>query len=40
MIDWKGEDLSSEKDESIVRLILTPGTGYDTPNDGALVDGN
>ncbi|XP_026468354.1 peptidyl-prolyl cis-trans isomerase FKBP4 isoform X2 [Ctenocephalides felis] len=38
MIDWKGEDLSSEKDESIVRLILTPGTGYDTPNDGALVD--
>lgn len=38
MLSWVGEDLSPEKDFSIVRYILTPGEGHGTPNDGALVD--
>lgn len=38
MISWKGEDLSPNKDGSIERYQVTPGEGYSTPNDGALVD--
>lgn len=38
LFDWKGEDLSEEKDGSITRSIVEAGQGFDTPNDGATVD--
>lgn len=38
MIDWKGTDLSPEQDGSIEKFQVVTGTGYLTPNDGALVD--
>lgn len=38
VIDWKGEDLSPKKDGGIERLQITPGEGYTTPNDGAVVE--
>lgn len=38
VISWIGEDLSPGKDGSIERVIITPGEGYTTPNEGALVD--
>lgn len=39
MIDWKGADLSPEQDASIEKFQIVNGSGYSTPNDGALVDG-
>lgn len=40
MLDWRGEDLSPNKDGGIERVeVLTPGEGHTTPNDGALVEG-
>ncbi|XP_015599993.1 peptidyl-prolyl cis-trans isomerase FKBP4 isoform X2 [Cephus cinctus] len=38
MIDWKGEDLSPNKDGSIERFQIIPGKGYATPKDSALVN--
>ncbi|GJQ77441.1 FKBP59 [Trypoxylus dichotomus] len=38
VIGWKGEDLSPGKDGGIERLQITPGDGYSTPNDGAMVE--
>lgn len=39
MIDWKAEDLSPGKNKGILRHIIEEGSGFDTPNDGALVTG-
>ncbi|XP_030845482.1 peptidyl-prolyl cis-trans isomerase FKBP4 isoform X2 [Strongylocentrotus purpuratus] len=38
LFDWKGEDLSEDNDEGIVRRIVTEGQEYDTPNDEAKVE--
>nr|XP_054761967.1 peptidyl-prolyl cis-trans isomerase FKBP4-like [Lytechinus pictus] len=38
LFDWKGEDLSENNEEGIVRRIVTEGEGYDTPNDEAEVE--
>ncbi|XP_060530303.1 FK506-binding protein 59-like [Cylas formicarius] len=39
VLDWKGEDLSPNKDGGIEKAeILKEGHGYSTPNDGALVE--
>lgn len=40
VIEWKGEDLSTQKDGSLERYQITPGEGHATPNDGSLVDSN
>jgi FK506-binding protein 4/5 len=37
LFDFHGEDLSENKDKSIIRRVLKPGSGYATPNDGARV---
>lgn len=39
MIDWKGEDLSPDKDGSIERYQMIQGKDYITPQEGALVNG-
>ncbi|KAJ8299345.1 hypothetical protein KUTeg_023405 [Tegillarca granosa] len=33
LLDWKGEDISEDKDGSIIRRIIQKGEGYKTPND-------
>lgn len=38
LISWKGEDISKEKDESIVRRVLEKGEGYESPVEGATVE--
>lgn len=38
LFSWQGEDLSPKKDGGILRRILVPGEGYQTPNEGAKVD--
>ncbi|ROT67118.1 peptidyl-prolyl cis-trans isomerase FKBP4 isoform X1 [Penaeus vannamei] len=38
LFEWRGEDLSSKKDGGIIRRIMAEGEGYQTPNDGAIVD--
>ncbi|CAH0560039.1 unnamed protein product [Brassicogethes aeneus] len=39
VIDWKGEDLSPNSDGGIERVqTLTPGAGFTSPNDGAIVE--
>lgn len=35
LFDWKGEDLSPSKDDGIIRTVVTQGTGYTSPSDGA-----
>lgn len=35
LFDFHGEDISENKDKSIVRRVLVTGEGYQTPNDGA-----
>lgn len=37
MIDWQQEDLSPNKNKDILRHIVEPGTGTESPNDGSLV---
>ena len=37
LYDWKGEDLSPDKDGSITRHTINKGEGYQMPNDGASV---
>lgn len=34
-----GEDLSPSKDNGIIRTVITEGTGYTSPNDGATCEG-
>ncbi|KAG1653400.1 Peptidyl-prolyl cis-trans isomerase FKBP4 [Nymphon striatum] len=38
LFEWSYEDLSPNTDGSIQRKILTAGTGYSTPNNGAIVN--
>ncbi|KAG0714455.1 Peptidyl-prolyl cis-trans isomerase FKBP4 [Chionoecetes opilio] len=38
LFEWCGEDLSQTKDGGIVRSNVTLGEGFQTPNDGALLD--
>ncbi|XP_076056067.1 FK506-binding protein 59kD isoform X2 [Oratosquilla oratoria] len=38
LFGWRGEDLSSKKDGGIIRRNIVKGDGYQTPNDGAIVD--
>ncbi|ELU01505.1 hypothetical protein CAPTEDRAFT_173491 [Capitella teleta] len=38
LFDWKGEDISPDKDNSITKSLIEDGSGYDTPNDGATVE--
>lgn len=38
VLDWQGEDLSPKGNGGIERLQLTPGEGFTTPNDGAVVE--
>lgn len=35
LFDWKGEDLSKDQDEGILRTRLHKGEGFESPNDGA-----
>ncbi|CAK1543787.1 unnamed protein product [Leptosia nina] len=37
MIDWTAEDLSPNKNKSILRYIIEQGSGVDSPNDGSVV---
>ena len=39
MLEWKGEDVSPNKDSSIEKYQIIAGTGYTTPNNGTLVEG-
>lgn len=39
LFSWEGEDISPDKDKSITRSIQHPGEKYETPNDGASVEG-
>ncbi|MPC09123.1 Peptidyl-prolyl cis-trans isomerase FKBP4 [Portunus trituberculatus] len=38
LFEWHGEDLSQKKDGGIIRRNVTAGEGYQTPNDGALLN--
>ncbi|XP_071508263.1 peptidyl-prolyl cis-trans isomerase FKBP4-like [Diadema antillarum] len=38
LFDWKGEDLTDDHDEGVIRRILNPGEGYENPNDEASVE--
>lgn len=38
LIQWEGEDISPDKDKTILRSILKEGEKYENPNDGAKVD--
>jgi len=38
LFDWKGEDLSKNKDEGILRSSLIKGEGYDTPKEDSTVE--
>lgn len=38
LCDWRGEDLSPKEDGGIIRRNIHQGEGYQTPNDGAIVD--
>lgn len=41
LISWQVEDISKAKDGGILRKIIETGDGgYQTPNDGAIVEGN
>ncbi|XP_052066110.1 peptidyl-prolyl cis-trans isomerase FKBP4-like isoform X3 [Mytilus californianus] len=37
LFDWKGEDVSEDKDGSIIRSVIKKGEKYSNPNDGATV---
>jgi len=38
LFDFEGEDISPEKDKSLVKRIKVSGEGYDHPNDGASIN--
>jgi hypothetical protein len=38
LLGWEGEDLSSKKDKGILRYVIDKGEGYNTPNDGTVMD--
>jgi len=35
LFDIHGEDISEKKDKSIIKRVITPGSGYTSPNEGA-----
>lgn len=35
LFSWEGEDISPDKDKSIIRSVQTEGEGFESPNDGA-----
>lgn len=35
LFDFHGEDISDKKDKSIIKRVITPGSGYTSPNEGA-----
>lgn len=35
LFDFHGEDISDKRDKSVIRRIITAGSGYQTPNEGA-----
>jgi len=37
LFEWKGQDISPDKDNSIIQTILAPGIGYESPQDCAPV---
>jgi len=37
LFDFEGEDISKERDKSLVKRIQSSGEGYDHPNDGGIV---
>jgi len=38
LFEFKGEDITADKDGGVVKRLLVKGDGYDNPNDGAMVD--
>ena len=38
LFDFKGEDLSKEKDGGVIKRVKIPGEGFDHPNDGGAVE--
>ncbi|CAL1278682.1 unnamed protein product [Larinioides sclopetarius] len=40
LFKWQMEDVSSDKDNGILRSIITEGEGYITPGEGSNVEGN
>lgn len=40
LFDFRGEDITEDEDEGIIRRIITKGQGYSKPNEGAAVEGN
>jgi len=38
LFEYQGEDLTKDKDGGVVKRIRTIGEGYDTPNDGSMVE--
>lgn len=39
LLNWEGEDISPDKDKTIMRSIQKEGDKWETPNDGSLMDG-
>lgn len=38
LFDFRGEDITEDEDEGIIRRIITKGQGYSKPNEGAVVE--
>jgi len=38
LFEFKGEDITADKDGGVVKRMIVKGEGFDNPNDGALVD--
>ncbi|XP_067655374.1 peptidyl-prolyl cis-trans isomerase FKBP4-like [Haliotis asinina] len=38
LFDWKGDDITENKDGGIIKHEIKKGEGYNTPNDGAMVN--
>lgn len=39
LLYWEGEDISPDKDQTIMRSIQKEGDKFETPNDGSMMDG-
>lgn len=39
LFEFRGEDITEDEDEGIIRRIQTKGQGYSKPNEGAAVEG-
>lgn len=40
LFEFRGEDITEDEDQGIIRRIVTRGQGYSKPNEGAAVEGN